>query len=70
MLFSDHINDHSETMHIYTDGSKSETGVGCAAVLPTRILTTSLPKHATIFTTELKAILITLKEIPNLRNRN
>jgi len=54
-----HIND----VAIYTDGSKSLNGVGCAAVFPNRIISHRLPKHCSIFTAELQAILTALSNI-------
>ena len=42
--------------HIYTDGSKSETGVGAAAIMENKVKSSSMPKVASIFTAELEAI--------------
>ena len=41
---------------VYTDGSKSEAGVGSAAVTETQVRTDSLPAYASVFTAELYAI--------------
>ena len=68
-LFQEHITEHSDSMHIYTDGSKSNTGVGCAAVFPSTIKMETLPKVATVFSAEIRAIIITLIEIQRIRNR-
>ena len=43
---------------IYTDGSKSPTGVGCAAVFLNNINKMSLPISTSVFTSELTAILL------------
>ena len=69
-MFAHHMEDHSDSMPVYTDGSKTDTGVGCAAVFPTRSIAVTLPKIATIFTAELEAIRAAIKEIINTRNRN
>ena len=55
--FRNHIEEHHSTgEHIYTDGSKTEAGVGYAAVLGDAPIMGTLPKMASIFTAELKAI--------------
>ena len=41
---------------IYTDGFKNEAGAGAAAVCGDNIQTTTLPNHASIYTTEMHAI--------------
>ena len=69
-LFAHHIESHSDSLHVYTDGSKTATGVGCAAVFPERTRTIKLPNEATIFSAELEAIRVTLIESLNIRNRN
>ena len=48
---------------IYTDGSKSSLGVGCAAVSSSRISQNSLPTNATVFTAELTAIILAVEQI-------
>lgn len=56
-LFLNHIAEaHSDSLHIFTDGSKDDAGVGCAAVLPHRTQSRRLPMCASIFTAELQAI--------------
>ena len=42
--------------HIYTDGSKSELGVGVAATTGNRTESASLPKFSCLFTAETHAI--------------
>lgn len=46
--------------HIYTDGSKSEIGVGAAAITEGQAKSASLPKHASIFTAEAYAVHMTV----------
>ena len=62
-LFREHAVQHSESKHMYTDGSKSEEGVGSAVWIPSENLskTRSLPKEASIFTAEAIAIYLALK---------
>ena len=43
-------------IRIYTDGSKSSTGVGSAAVMGDRVRKATLPKHASIFSAEVHAV--------------
>ena len=60
------------TVQIYTDGSKSGSGVGCSAVMPSgREKLVTLHKNASVFTAELYAILaaITLTfTLPDKKN--
>ena len=58
-IHSDHVN----TEHIYTDGSKSDKGVGCAVVFPTSYIETALPSVTSIFTAELQALWLALNYI-------
>ena len=61
-LFLDHISlVHTQDIPIYTDGSKTQDGVGSAAVFPNTRETLKLPTQATIFTAELTAIKMALK---------
>ncbi|CAF4043758.1 unnamed protein product [Rotaria magnacalcarata] len=61
--FLEHQYLHTGAIPIYTDGSKSSAGVGCAAVFPSIILSCALHPLASIFTAELYAILGALREI-------
>ena len=55
--FFSHIEKHHlNCKHIYTGGSKTEVGVGYAAVLDDSFILGTLPIRASIFTAELKAI--------------
>ena len=56
--------EHAESIPIYTDGSKSTSGVGCAAVFPDFETFVSLPLMALIFTDELCAIFLAFTRIP------
>lgn len=56
--------------HIYTDGSKTEEGVGAAAVWRTTTKTTTLPSEASIYTAELCAINMARNIIEENSNRN
>ena len=48
---------------IYTDGSKTENAVGCAALMGSSSLKEHLPTASSIFTAELRAILLALNLI-------
>ena len=69
-MFIEHQNEqHSHSIAIYTDGSKSENGVGCSAVTQNRTIKNKLPSNASVFTAELYAILAILTTIlPNNNN--
>ena len=58
--FLSHKDEH-DSIHIYTDGSKKEDGVGYASVLPTYNIAGGLPDEASIFTAELYAIKATVE---------
>ena len=60
-----HIRSKGRHIAIFTDGSKSDTGVGSAAVSTIEARSMALPKYASIFTAELKAIESALKIIEN-----
>ena len=56
-LFMEHKEQyHNNEEHIYTDGSKSNEGVGCAAISQHTMKLTHLPNEASIFTAELAAV--------------
>ena len=54
-LLHDHVN-HANQVKVFTDGSKSDGGVGCAVYIENTIHQTKLPPMASIFTAELTAI--------------
>ena len=60
----EHARVHSPTVPIYTDESKSNKDVGCAAVFPDFDVFTSVPVVASIFTVELCAIFLALHFAP------
>ena len=62
-LFLEHLATHSESIPVYTDGSKSAAGVGCGVVFPFLSRSSSLPKTASVFTAELSAIVLALQII-------
>ena len=70
-FFKEHMNAHTNSLHIYTDGSKSNHGVGSAVTIPSLSLSDSksLPKQASIFTAEATAILMALDLIKVLPNK-
>ena len=59
------LEEHSSELQIYTDGSKSEGGVGSAVVCEGRISASSLPSCATILSAELYAITIAVNQAKN-----
>ena len=52
---------HKNVVRIYTDGSKSDSGVGCAAVLKRTAYTAKLPDTASVFTAEMEAVAMALE---------
>ena len=61
--FLEHASRHADSVNIYTDGSKSASGVGCSVVTPDETIKKKLPTNASIFTAELLAVLSALKFI-------
>lgn len=70
LLFLEHAVEHENYLPVYTDGSKSDAGVGFGAVFPDAERSGSLNESASIFTAELYAILIVLKEILIRNDKN
>ena len=66
----EHIHRKGPHYAIYTDGSKSVSGVGCAAVSVNKSRKFSLPKEATVFTAELSAILVALDIIKTSKGKH
>ena len=62
-IFYDHVVCHSGTVMIFTDGSKSDAGVGFGVVFPDMERSGTLPSSASIFTAELHGILKAVREI-------
>ena len=70
-FFSEHQElHHAEHTHIYTDGSKTNTGVGFAVVFPYKTIKGTLQQECSIYTAELTAILAALNEIENSTSKN
>ena len=63
LLFLEHSCEHENEVAIYTDGSKSDDGVGFGVVFPEFERSGRLPNSASIFTAELFAILRAIKEV-------
>ena len=61
--FLEHLLDHEGSTLIFTDGSKSDVGVGYGVVSPDFNKAGRLPDQSSIFTAECYGILIALKEI-------
>ena len=60
-----HINKKGRHLAIFTDGSKSQEGVGGAAICTTETKKISLPRQASVYTAELTAIQLALNIIDN-----
>ena len=68
--FMNHLEEHGNSVFIYTDGSKSGAGVGFGVVFPSFKCSGALPSSASIFTAELYGILTALKRIVNHEGDN
>ena len=62
-LFYDHLAFHNDTEHFYTDGSKSNHGVGCVAVSRSSVYSATLSYFNSSFTSEIMALLLLFKNI-------
>lgn len=70
-LFLDFINTQPQSFRIFTDGSKLNGNVGSAAVSENKSYQFRLPNMSSVYTAELQAILLALKNVPtNLEFRN
>ena len=58
--FLEHDTIHSDQCKLYTDGSKSDRGVGCAVFHEGTAYTAELPDSASVFTAELTAVVAAL----------
>lgn len=58
--FLEHDLTHANYTKVYTDGSKSDSGVGCAIIFGDTAYTAKLPDSASIFTAELTAVVSAL----------
>ena len=68
--FLEHDRQHANDMKIYTDGSKSNEGVGCAIVTSEQSGLARLPDAASSFTAELTALVHALKQVSNTRAKS
>ena len=68
-IFSEHQETHQTTTKLYTDGSKSLSGVGYGVVLPSYSIRGLLPSNASVFSAELTAIHRALLEIIPQKNK-
>ena len=62
--------EHSYCTPIYTDGSKDNDRVGCAAIISNISIKQRLPSNASIFTAEVKAIDLALDAITESENEH
>lgn len=68
-LFLDHLSSHSNSIPVFTDGSKSEAGVGYGVVFPSFCRGASLPDCASVFTAEMSAVILALQIIFTLPSK-
>ena len=68
--FLDHSSEHVSHEKIYTDGSKSKEGVGCAVVHNDTSYVAKLPNSASVFSAELTAIVQALELVNQSKKRN
>ena len=61
--FLSHAPTHSTSTHIYTDGSKTNSGTGFAVLFPTHHYQIKLPSESSVLTSELSAILYALQQL-------
>ena len=64
--FLEHADTHTDSVCIYTDGSKSDAGVGFGVIFPDFTRSGALPFNFSNFTAELFGILVAVKEILSL----
>ena len=70
MKFLEHDQLHSNSVKLYTDGSKSPEGVGCAVIYGDRSYVGRLCNNASVFTAELTAVSKSLEIVSTLQGRN
>ena len=56
--------------HVFTDGSKSAAGVGCAVVMGEIVIRRKLPSSCSIFTAETYAVILAVRHILNSDDQN
>lgn len=57
---------HKDSISVYTDGSKTDHGVGASAVFPDLVISHTLPTYTSIFSAELIAIAMAVSGICDL----
>ena len=62
-LFLEHCSSHSDSVSVFTDSSKSDTGVGFGVVFLSFFWEGSLPAVAFVFTAELSAVVLAVRTI-------
>ena len=51
-VFLEHYYTHTDSIHVFTEGSKSDVGVGCGVIFPSSSCDGSLPPVPSVFTAE------------------
>ena len=69
-LFRNHLYVHRGTTPIYTDGSKTNNAVGCAAIMGQNEYSAKLPNLISSFSAEITAVLLILKTIFNNKEKS
>ena len=63
VLILDHAQEYGDLIALYTDGSKSAEGTGCASIKPAKRRRAELNSNASVFTAELYSILKFMEDI-------
>ena len=63
VLFLDHVQEHSDSVALYTDSSKSAAGTGCASIQQVKKRRAKLNSNAFVSTAELYATLELMEDI-------
>ena len=69
-MFYEHFNEHDDCFSIFTDGSKTDEGVGYAIAYESSSESRRIPKEASVYTAELLAILLALKRVYQMRPKS
>ena len=67
--FSEHLQQHNDSIKIYTDGSKSSSGVGFGIITPSSSIKGKLSLCSSIFSAEVSAVQHALHSIVPLKNK-
>ncbi|XP_060864378.1 uncharacterized protein LOC132940688 [Metopolophium dirhodum] len=62
-FFKSIISNYNDSQEVYTDGSKTQEGVGFSIIFPNKIFLHKLPPYCSIFTAEALAILMAIETI-------